>query len=140
MVAYKSGGVNPPIKETIYKDLGLSFTPNPITGKVSVLENENAIIRALKNLIFTNKGEKLFRPLYGGNITALLFENRDKFTEQSIKSRITKAIGTYEKRVSLLDVFVDSDPDDNDLNVTIVFSILSSNKIVETTFQVERIR
>lgn len=140
MVAYRSGAINPPIKETLYSDLGLSFTINPITKKVKVVKNEEAIKRAVKNLILTNNGEKFFKPLYGGNITALLFENFSQSIERQISSRIKRVVNTYEPRVTVLNVNVTALDDSNSLVVKIFFRIKSTNKVVDTSFQVERIR
>ena len=67
--------IDPRRNEVVYKDLGLSFIPHPVTKNVGVLKNENAVKRAVRNLILTNKGEQVFDELYGGNITSLLFEN-----------------------------------------------------------------
>ena len=39
-----------------YKDLGLDFTPHPVTGDVRPITNETAIRRSLMNLIKTRKG------------------------------------------------------------------------------------
>ncbi len=66
--------IDPRRNEVVYKDLGLSFIPHPVTKNVGVLKNENAVKRAVRNLILTNKGEQVFDELYGGNITSLLFE------------------------------------------------------------------
>ena len=66
--------IDPRRNEVVYKDLGLSFIPHPVTKNVGVLKNENAVKRAVRNLILTNKGEQVFDELYGGHITALLFE------------------------------------------------------------------
>ena len=140
MVAFRSGAVNPPIKEKIYRDLGITFNPHPVTKKVKILENEEAIKRAIKNLILTNKGEKPFRPLYGGNITAFLFENFDASTEQNIKSRIARTVNTYEPRVNLIGSEVKANEDNNLLDIKIFFEIIATNRIVETSFTVERIR
>lgn len=140
MSAYGSGATSPRRKEIIYRDLGLSFAAHPITKKVKVVENEEAIKRAVKNLVLTNKGERFYNPLYGGNVTAFLFENFDFTTEFDIKKSITNTINTYEPRVNLREVRVKANPDGNSMEVTIIFSILATNRISETNFTIERVR
>ena len=140
MSAYGSGAISPRRKEIIYRDLGLSFIAHPVTKKVKVLENEEAIKRAVRNLVLTNKGERFYNPLFGGNVTAHLFENLDFTTEFDIKKSITKSISIYEPRVNVEEVRVKSNPDRNSINVTIIFTILATNRVSETTFTIERVR
>ena len=124
MSAYGLGATSPRRKEIIYRDLGLSFAAHPITKKVKVVENEEEIKRAVKNLVLTNKGERFYNPLYGGNVTAFLFENFDFTTEFDIKKSITNTINTYEPRVNLTSVQVDDDQDGNRLVVDIYFYVV----------------
>ncbi len=140
MSAYGSGAISPRRKDIIYKDLGLSFTSHPVTKKLKVVENEEAIKRAVKNVVLTNRGERFYRPLFGGNITSYLFENFDFSTEFEIKKSISRSVETYEPRVSVEEVRVDSNPDGNFIEVTIIFTILATNQISETNFTIERIR
>lgn len=140
MSAFRSGAVNPPIKDQIYKDLNISFIPNPITNKIGVLKNEDAIKKAVRNVVLTNNGEKFFKPLYGGNITALLFENFSVATAQKIKTQIRRSVNRYEPRVDVLDVQVEDIPDRNTLNVKIIFKIIATNSVTETSISLERIR
>ena len=39
-----------------FKDISLSFQPHPVTGDIPVLKNEDAIKRAVRNLIETSSG------------------------------------------------------------------------------------
>jgi phage baseplate assembly protein W len=135
-----TNSVNLSRNEIIYKDLGISFQSHPVTKKLTVLKNENAVKRAIKNLILTNKGEKFFRPLYGGNINSYLFENFTRVTEIDVRRDIINAIETYEPRATVLDVIVNAREDQNTLRVTIIFSIKDSRTPVELSFNVERIR
>jgi len=140
MSAYGSGATSPRRKEIIYRDLGLSFAAHPITKKVKVVENEEAIKRAVKNLVLTNRGERFYNPLYGGNVTAFLFENFDFTTEFDIKKSIRRSVSIYEPRVNLEEVRVEANPDGNSMEVTIIFTILANNRISETNFTIERVR
>ena len=37
----------------IYSDLDLRFLPNPVTGDISMSYNEQAVIRSIKNILYT---------------------------------------------------------------------------------------
>ena len=84
-----SGAQNPLLREIVFSDVNVTFTPHPVTGKLPVLKNADAVKRAVRNLILTNFGERPYDPLYGGNVRALLFENTDDpLLDTIIQSRI----------------------------------------------------
>ena len=140
MAAYKSGAVNPIRKSIIYKDLGLTFSSHPVTKRLTVLKNENAIKRAIRNLILTNKGERFFNPLFGGNITSQLFENFGPITAINMREDITEAVQTYEPRATILEVEVKQNIDLNSVLINIFFTIDENPQVQELSFNVERIR
>ena len=140
MVALRSGSIDPRRKEVVYRDLGLSFIPHPVTKNVSVLKNEDAVKRAIRNLILTNKGERVFDELYGGNVTALLFENITPVTVIDIKENIKIAVRSEEPRATVLDVEVLSTPDLNSIKINVVFRINDAPSASLLTFTVERVR
>ena len=139
-MSISSGAVNPQRKEIVYKDLGLSFIPHPVTKNVAVLKNENAVKRAIRNLILTNQGEQFFNELYGGNITSLLFENFTPITVMEIKASVIDTVQVYEPRATVLDVDVIAYPDSNSIKINIVFQINDSPQSSLLTFTVERVR
>ena len=140
MSAFRSGAVDPRRNEVVYKDLGLSFVAHPVTKNVSVLKNEDAVKRAIRNLILTNKGEKFFDELYGGNILGLLFENFTPVTEIDIEENIKNAIKTEEPRATVIDVEIIASPDTNNITINIIFRINDSPDLDSLTFTVERVR
>ena len=60
-----------------FKDISLSFQKNPITNDIITLKNQTAISRSIRNLIFTQLGERFFRPRLGSRINGSLFELLD---------------------------------------------------------------
>ena len=135
-----SGAVNPLPNELIFSDINSTFTPHPVTGKVSVLRNEEAVKRALRNLILTDQFERPYEPLYGGNIRALLFENSDPFIEYQVKKQIETAINNFELRINLQEVEVRSDPDSNTIDINIYFFVENRKDPVELQINLERVR
>ena len=102
-----------------FLDVSASFQVNPINNDVIVTRNENAIARALRNLVFTIPGEKPFQPLVGSNISNLLFENLDRLTASSIKSELETTINNFEPRVSLNSVTVTPNVENNEFDCVI---------------------
>ena len=130
MALKKIGGSN--LKRSrSFKDLSVNFDKNPFTDDLSVVNNDNSIKQAVKNLILTAPGEKPFQPLVGSAVSQLLFEPLDAFTADTIMEEITLTINQYEPRVKLTNVDVTPIFEGNKLNVTIEYQIVGL-PIVET--------
>ena len=136
-----SGSLNPLLKEVVFSDVNVTFTPHPVTGKLPVLKNADAVKRAVRNLILTNFGERQYDPLYGGNIRAMLFENADDpLLQDQLKRQIEGAIKNYEKRARVESVEVDVRPDSNLLAIRIRFVIVNQRFPVDLEVAIERVR
>ena len=107
-----------------FKDLSMSFKFNPLSGDLITLKNENAIARAVRNIVSTTPGEKLFDPDFGSSVSEILFENVDDITAVSIQDEIRNCLNNYEPRVDLIDVDVDPTFDENQFDVTITYRII----------------
>ena len=107
-----------------FKDLSMSFKFNPLSGDLIALKNENAIARAVRNIVSTTPGEKFFNPEFGSSVGEILFENVDDITAVSIQDEIRNCLANYEPRVELIDVFVDPNFDENQFDVTITYRII----------------
>jgi phage baseplate assembly protein W len=107
-----------------FKDISMSFQSNPLTNDLIALKNENAIARSIRNIVFTLPGEKFFNENFGSRISRSLFENLDSSSAIVIKDEIENSIRNYEPRVSLVDVQVNPDFDNNSFDVIIVYRIV----------------
>lgn len=136
-----SGALNPILKEVVFSDVNVSFTPHPVTGKLPVLKNADAVKRSVRNLILTNFGERPYEPLYGGNVRAMLFENTDDpLLQDQLRRQIEGAIKNYEKRAKVDRVIVDVKPDSNALVIKIRFMIFNERFPVDLEVAIERVR
>ncbi len=107
-----------------FKDLSISFKFNPLSGDLIALKNENAIARAVRNIVLTTPGEKFFDPDFGSSVSEILFENVDDITAISIKDEIKNCLQNYEPRVEIIDVKVDPNFDENQFDVIITYRII----------------
>ena len=107
-----------------FKDLSISFKFNPLSGDLIALKNENAIARAVRNIVSTTPGEKFFDPDFGSSVSEILFENVDDITAISIKDEIKNCLQNYEPRVELIDVKVNPNFDENQFDVIITYRII----------------
>ena len=129
-----------PIKEILYKDLDITFAKHPITNQPAVLKNENAISRAVKNLVLTNKYERRFQPTVYSDVVASLFENFDPVTVQVIKNDIRNVIRNYEPRADLIRIDLHDNLELNGIDVTIVYRPLNAKELVNIAVFLERTR
>jgi len=107
-----------------FKDISMSFKFNPLSGDLIALKNENAIARAVRNIVLTTPGEKLFDPDFGSSISEILFENVDDITAVAIQDEIKSSLQNYEPRVEIIDVIVDPNFDENQFDVVITYRIV----------------
>ena len=71
-----------------YKDISMSFENNPLNDDLVSLSDTSAIARSLRNIVFTQPGEKFFNPDFGSRITESLFENVDEVSGLAIEDEI----------------------------------------------------
>ena len=107
-----------------FRDVSMSFQINPLNKDLIALKNENAIARAMRNLILTARGERFFDPIYGSEVRKLLFENIQPETALTLRDDIREVIENYEPRVVLNDVIVEPDVDNNQYLVTIDYTVV----------------
>jgi len=101
----------------------MSFKTNPLNDDLIGLKNTSAIARSLKNIVFTQPGEKFFNPDFGSRISESLFENVDNVSALAIEDEIRNSIINFEPRVNLLNVSVNPNEDDNEMNVIIQYEV-----------------
>lgn len=123
-----------------FLDLDINFDRNPITGDVAVRKDEEAVKRALRNLVLYSTNDKPFHPEISAGITDLLFENPDPLTINTIKTKLQYIIEKYEPRVKTADISFVRVIDLGILRVTINFTITNVNKVFTTTVNLERLR
>ena len=107
-----------------FKDISMSFETNPLNDDLIALKNSSAIARSIRNIVFTQPGEKFFNPEFGSRVSESLFEVVDDVSSIAIRDEIRSSIINYEPRVRLLDVIVIPNVDDNEMNVTVKYKII----------------
>lgn len=111
---------------TIYSDFNDNFTVHPVIKDLTLLKNEEAVKRSIKNILQTNYYERRFLPRYGANIRRYLFEPITEISLIHIKQDIIAAINNYEPRANIIDVVVSSALNDNSVQITVTFSTINS--------------
>ena len=123
-----------------YSDFNLLFSRHPVTGDVTRKNDEEAVKQSLRNLISTRHYERPFHPEIGCQIHGLLFENFNPVTVQVMKRTIYDTINKFEPTVTVLDVLIREDVDNNDIACDIIFRLNNSDKPVTLTTLITRVR
>ena len=110
-----------------FKELSMTFQANPLNNDLIGLKNENAIARSVRNIVMTIPGEKPFNENFGSKISGLLFENVDNITAAVIADEIKESIRNYEPRVSLRNVEVFPDFDNNSFDAIVKYDIIGAD-------------
>lgn len=123
-----------------HSDISTNITQHPMQRDISLLTNEDAVKRALRNILFTNKGERLLDPDFGAGLTRYLFEPLIPSTVQVIKTEIRNAIETYEPRAIINKIDVTGESQKNALHVSITFTTTSGTGTQTLEVILDRVR
>jgi phage baseplate assembly protein W len=125
---------------SLYSDFHKDLTANPISNDIAIKRDEEAIKESIRNLLLTDRGERLFKPNLGSDLRATLFENNTPATIKIIQEQVKATISAYEPRVELISVEATSSLDDNALRINVSFYIRNNESPITVTVFLERIR
>ena len=141
MANYDASSTNKSKKSVrTYRDLDLDFTRHPVTNDVVAIEDVNAVKRSVRNLINTQFYERPFHPELGCGVRDMLFENFTPMTGIFLKRKIEEVLVNYEPRISLNQITLDDDVDNNRLVVNIYFYVQGVPDPVSVTTFLQRLR
>jgi phage baseplate assembly protein W len=125
----------------VFSDFLDSFKYSPFGNDLSKVTNVKAINQALRNLVYTNLGERLFQPDIGCDVYAILFQLT--YTEQTnfIKRTIAQSIKLHEPRALLQDIvvkFYDDQP--NSVEIDILYTPINNPEPQTLTVILKRVR
>lgn len=124
-----------------YVDIDLKLNLNPVTKDITRKKDISALNQSLRNLLLTNFFDRKFNPQFGGNLYKNLFEPADPISLINMSKDIRDILERNEKRIIVLDVSVENDVrDENNIIITIVYTLPAFGQEVSTQFSIERVR
>jgi phage baseplate assembly protein W len=127
-------------KINLYSDFKKDLEINLLTDDLSVTRDEDAVKEAMRNLILTDRGERLMQPNLGTGLRELLFENLTPATLELVKDRVLTTLELYEPRADIIDVTVAGSLDENEVYVTVMFYINNREQPITLDVILERTR
>jgi hypothetical protein len=126
--------------QEFFSDFTRNLETVPGRTDVSRVINENSVKESIKNLVLTDRGERLMQPNIGCDIRGSLFENIDANTILILEQNIKTTLRTYEPRCVVQGVEIQANTDTNDLRVKIVFNTINTTTLSSVTIDLNRVR
>lgn len=124
----------------VYSDVPNSFVQSPVNADLTRVVNEQAIKQSIRNLLLTDKGERLFQPNLGSDIKAMLFENVTPISLKVAENHIAEFISLHEKRCNIISVTVSSNIDSNAVEISILFNVINRSDTIQFNVILDRVR
>jgi phage baseplate assembly protein W len=104
------------------KGIGISILFNNDTSVFNTTTSTKEQVKSnLVNYILTNKGERFFNPMFGGDLRASLFEPDTTF--DNISARLETEIYAYIPNIIIRSITVKKFSDQNLVNIVLDYSI-----------------
>lgn len=117
---------------------GMAFPPRVLPdGSIAWSSGEDNIREAIRIVLMTEPGERLYLPTFGAGLGRFLFEPNTASTHTLIAERIQAALGAWEPRVKLESVEVAVDPDDPQAAIaTITYRLVATQALERVALSV----
>ncbi len=100
-------------------------------GRLKVVENAAAVMASIDNILRTAPGERVMLPQFGSNLRGLVFESITPTLMKFMSRQVKDAIEAWDDRVLVQEVELTTDPDQNQISVTVLFNIRGYGNIFE---------
>jgi phage baseplate assembly protein W len=116
-----------PIDLNPSKAVGVNIPFNgPAVFKSNYL-TKDAIKNNLINFFLTNPGERFLNPSFGGGLRAFIFEQITTDELEDLREDINEKLFLYFPNILIEDLIVSGDPDINQVNVSLTYSVINTN-------------
>ena len=126
-------------KIEFFSDFLNSFAKTPYGNQLGRVTNEQTVNQALRNLIMTNLGERLFQPNIGSSVYESLFEPNLSEHLSLLETYIENTIINNEPRVNAQEISVTS-VDENSIEIKIIYNLINNQTPLTFAFLLKRVR
>jgi Bacteriophage baseplate protein W len=116
---------------TDYSDpISWPFLPYPQNNKLVFNSLEQCVRDSIRIILTTRPGEQLMQPLFGAGLQNFLDEGNTVAIRRQIQSAITSCLETYETRIAIDNVEVETvDGAPSHIHVQIFYRLLRTNQL-----------
>jgi phage baseplate assembly protein W len=123
-----------------YSDFLNDLIPHPVVKDIVKYVDEMAVSKAIRNLMLTDRGERLYQPDIGSNLKSMLFEPMSEATSELISTFVRETIKNYEPRAVVIKIIVVPNYERNLYSVSIVYMVINKSEPTILNISLERIR
>jgi hypothetical protein len=138
-------------KYQYFSDFLDNFDQCPLGPELAMVSNEKAVTQSIRNLIYTNFGDRLFQPNVGCNVTGALFELAGIPLQNFLIDSISATIRTWEPRAILdavlvqdlgnpIDYYQPASADKNGIQVSIIYYLINNPTPITISVMLRRLR
>lgn len=109
-----------------FNNKGITFPyQEDTTGKFLRMNksDKEEIKSQLSLLITTQKGQRLYKPDFGIDLTTFLFQPMDDMTYNQIREEIVSAVTKYLPKINIEKIQMNTDPSQNLIGMQILYTI-----------------
>ena len=113
------------------KGIKFPFRINAVGGtgtSVATSETFDHINESIRQILGTRIGERVRLLEFGSRLKELVFEPNDDVLKNLAKVYVADAIRSWEKRVILKEIDINSDPDGHLFNIGIFYTVIKNQK------------
>jgi len=115
--------------------IGVSLPFNGPVAFNSTYSTYDQIKSNLVNLLLTNKGERVMNPEFGADLKRVIFEGITEDTNDIIRNLISTNVSIFVPEVTVENLNIIKDEDNNSISVTVQYRINISGKSDQITVQ-----
>jgi phage baseplate assembly protein W len=115
-----------------YRDFDIRFHLSPAQKNYDALSDIDSIRQGLSNIFNWRQGERIILPEFGNKLHFYLYEPLTDITIGNVKRDIELMISQWEPRVDILNIDVETDPEQNQMDIQVIYNVPTlSDDIVE---------
>ena len=114
----------------------IDYKLNTVNKDLRLATDIEAINNSIRNILNTPKGSVPGNPTFGSDLEGVLFEVIDDITFSLIQNIIIDELETWEERITIQEVNLNSIIDDGQISVNIIYIVNYNNEIVSSNIKI----
>lgn len=128
------------VTEVIYADLPTNLDVHPFSGDLTRLTNQHAIGASIRHLVMTISGQRPYSTV-GSAVNYSVFQLFSIVQSQLLQNAIINVLNSYEPRVSVQNVVINEDANNNSIIINVQYVIINMpSQVFSSSIIIERNR